>query len=251
MLTIVIPMAGAGSRFSAAGYSLPKPLIDVHGRPMIEVVVDNLRPVAPHRFVFICQQDHIDRYGLTSKLIAIGGKNSVVVAVDGLTDGAASTVLRARQYFDNDGPLVIANSDQYIDVDINDFLRSCPAMAWSGCIMTMKADDPKWSFVKLDRNGCVTRVVEKEVVSDEATVGIYHFARGRDFALAADSMIADDERVNGEFYVAPAYNRLISRGGVITIFNIGEERNGMYGLGIPADLEHFLTLIFGRVEPGK
>lgn len=242
MLNIVIPMAGAGSRFATAGYTLPKPLIDVHGRPMIEVVVDNLRPTRPHRFIFLAQKTHITEYDLIPALTSIGGKQTVVVPVDGLTEGAASTVLLAKDTFDTESPLLIANSDQYIDFDIDDFLDACPSEALSGCIMTMRADDPKWSFVALDDAGHVTRVVEKEVISNEATVGIYHYARGKDFVSAASHMITDNERVNGEFYVAPAYNRMIASGGKISIYNVGAERDGMYGLGIPDDLQYFLGL---------
>jgi len=113
-------------------------------------------------------------------------------------------------------------------------------------IMTMHADDPKWSFVGLDSLGLVTKVVEKKVISNEATVGIYNFRYGSDFVDAAKSMIAEGERVNGEFYVAPTYNTLIKRGAKVGISNIGSEANGMYGLGTPADLNIFLNLPISR-----
>jgi hypothetical protein len=106
----------------------------------------------------------------------------------------------------------------------------------------MTASDPKWSFVAVDERGFVTEVAEKVPISDEATVGVYNFARGRDFAEAAREMIAQDLRVNGEFYVAPVYNMLIAQGAKIAIRNIGSEAAGMYGLGIPADLALFLSL---------
>ncbi len=106
----------------------------------------------------------------------------------------------------------------------------------------MKASDPKWSFVGLDRECLVTHVVEKEVISDEATVGIYNFKRGGDFVSAADKMISQDLRVNNEFYVAPTYNQLIKDNKRIGIFNIGREADGMYGLGTPTDLDLFLSL---------
>ena len=111
-----------------------------------------------------------------------------------------------------------------------------------GLIMTMQADDPKWSFAATDAQGMVTRVVEKEVISTDATVGIYNFARGADFVRGADDMIARNLRVNNEFYVAPVYNQLIAEGAKIGIYDIGAEGSGMYGLGIPADLDAFLAL---------
>lgn len=241
MLNIVIPMAGAGSRFAKNGYKDPKPLIPVHGVPMIKLVIDNLRPSVPHRFIFVCQNVHIAAYGLDEKL-ASWAPGSVMIGIDGVTDGAACTVLKAKQYIDNDDSLMIANSDQYVDVDINAYLAQMAQRGLDGIIMTMEADDPKWSFVGLDEDGGVTRVVEKEVISSEATVGIYNFVRGRDFVAAAEAMIAAEERVNGEFYVAPVYNRQIKVGGKVGIYNIGKDRKGMYGLGIPADLEDFLLL---------
>ncbi len=241
MLNIVIPMAGAGSRFAQAGYSDPKPLIPVHGIPMIQWVIGNLKPQAPHRFIFICQQSHIEAYELTPKLQA-WAPGCEIIGLNGLTDGAACTVLSARHLIDNNEPLMIANSDQYIDASIDEYLEQINAQQLDGLIMTMTANDPKWSFVGLNDQNLVTTVVEKQVISDEATVGIYNFTKGSDFVRAADQMIAKDLRVNNEFYVAPTYNQLIDEGARVGIYNIGQEAAGMYGLGTPSDLQLFLGL---------
>lgn len=249
MINIVIPMAGAGSRFAKAGYIDPKPLIPVHSIPMIKVVIDNLCPLEPHRFIFICQRAHVAAYGLHEKLNA-WAPGCVLVQLDGLTEGAACTVLAAKDLIDTDSALMIANSDQYVDVSINSYLGQIPKNNFDGLIMTMTANDPKWSFVGLNATGLVTNVVEKEVISDEATVGIYNFARGRDFVRAAESMIAKNLRVNGEFYVAPTYNQLIEEGQRIGIHNIGSDGAGMYGLGIPDDLNSFLELPVSRQAVG-
>ena len=242
MLNIVIPMAGAGSRFAKAGYTHPKPLIPVSGVPMIRLVIENMRPARQHRFIFICQQAHIEAYCLEEKLTRWGGDNAVVLGIDGVTEGAACTVLTSKASIDNDDPMMIVNSDQWCDVDINDYLEKMEAERLDGIIMTMKASDPKWSFVGLGESGRVISVVEKQAISDEATVGIYNFRRGADFVRAGEAMIAAGERVNNEFYVAPVYNRLIGEGQQVGIFNIGAEAAGMYGLGIPADLELFKSL---------
>jgi len=240
MLNIVIPMAGAGSRFAKAGFKDPKPLIPVHNIPMIQLIIENLRPDEPHRFIFICQREHIHSYGLNEKLNE-WAPGCEIVEIDGLTAGAACTVLAASEFINNDCALMIANSDQYVDLDINSYLNNFLVKDIDGLIMTMRADDPKWSFVGLDGD-LVTRVVEKEVISNEATVGIYNFRHGSSFVKAAEAMINLDQRVNGEFYVAPTYNSLINDGHKIGIYNIGKEGDGMYGLGIPVDLEHFLSL---------
>ncbi|WP_347290661.1 glycosyltransferase family 2 protein [Kluyvera georgiana] len=241
MINIVIPMAGAGSRFAKAGYINPKPLIEVNGVPMIKIVINNLRPIEKHRFIFIVQKDHMVRFDLQRKLKE-WAPDSIIVETDGITEGAACTVLLAKKYIDNNTPLMIANSDQYIDISIDDYLSELDDEDVDGLIMTMKANDPKWSFVGLADDGLVNHVVEKEVISDEATVGIYNFKRGSDFVNSAQRMIEDNERVNGEFYVAPAYNRMINDGAKVRIYNIGSELMGMYGLGIPTDLELFLSL---------
>jgi dTDP-glucose pyrophosphorylase len=241
MLNIVIPMAGAGSRFAQAGYLDPKPLIPICGIPMIGLVIRNLAPKAPHRFIFVCQQAHLDQYNLAGQL-SQWAPGSIIVPINGLTEGAACTVLAARQFIDTSAPLMIANSDQWVDFSIDDYLAAMNVRDLDGYIMTMKANDPKWSFVGLSEEGFVTKVVEKEVISDEATVGIYNFRQGKVFVSAANEMIASDLRVNGEFYVAPAYNVLISRGFQVGVHNIGSESNGMYGLGTPADLDLFLRL---------
>lgn len=232
-------MAGLGSRFAKAGYTLPKPLIPVAGVPMIRLVIDNVRPSRPHRFVFICQQDHLDRFDLARQLNE-WAPGCGVVALGGLSEGAACTVLEAREQMDLEAPLMTVNSDQWIDVSIDDYLASGDTHQVDGLIMTMRANDPKWSFVGLE-GGLVTRVVEKEVISDQATVGIYNFRRARDFVEGAEAMIARNLRINGEFYVAPVYNLLIERGYKVVIHDIGADRAGMYGLGIPTDLEYFLN----------
>lgn len=241
MLNIVIPMAGAGSRFALAGYTTPKPLIPIHGVEMIRLVIENLRPQCDHRFIFICQREHVDAYGLAEKL-ANWAPGSALVLLDGLTKGAACTVLAAKTLIDNNDALMIANSDQYVDADINDYLHKISSENLDGLIMTMTASDQKWSFVGLSGDGYVNNVVEKQVISDQATVGIYNFKHGCDFVRAADTMIAKNLHVNGEFYVAPVYNQLIQEAHKIGVYNVGSEFSGMYGLGIPADLEKFLAL---------
>ena len=241
MINIVIPMAGHGSRFSKAGYKDPKPLIPVFGKPMIQVVIENLRPIVDHRFVFICQAEHLSKYPLRS-LLEREAPGCEIIEVNQVTDGAACTVLLAKEFINNTDQLMIANCDQYINVDINQYLNCLNQRDSDGLIMTMKAFDNKWSFVKLNENNEITLVVEKQVVSDEATVGIYNFMKGKDFVAAAESMILKDLRVNNEFYVAPAYNEMIELGKKITYFNIGSLNNGMYGLGTPEDLEMFIKL---------
>lgn len=240
MINIVIPMAGRGSRFAAAGYSKPKPMIDVLGKPMIQVVVENLTPDRDHRFVFICQNEHIKEFGLEEFLTSIA-PGCAVVGIDGITDGAACTVLLAEEHIDNDTPMMMANSDQWVDTDVNAYLADWDARGSDGHIMTMTSQDPKWSYIKYDADGQMESVVEKVVVSEDATVGIYNFRRGSDFVKYAKQMVAEDNRSKGEFYVAPVYDYMIRAGQTVTSWSIGSDQEGMYGLGTPDDLDFFLS----------
>ncbi len=241
MLNIVIPMAGAGSRFADEGYTDPKPLIRINDVPMISLVISNLKPECEHKFIFICQQDHVLKYDLRKKLNK-WADSPIIIEIDGITQGAACTVLKAKEYINNQDELMIANSDQYIDININSYLNKMSNNHLEGLIMTMKAYDDKWSFVELNREKLVEKVVEKEVISDEATVGIYNFRNGSSFVSAAEEMIEKKLTVNGEYYVAPVYNILIENGARIGINNIGGIDEGMYGLGTPKDLDCFLKL---------
>ena len=239
MINIIIPMAGKGSRFANAGYALPKPLIDVNNQTMIELVIKNLKPAMDHKFIFICQKEHLENFPLREILVNKAG-DCVIIELEGITDGAASTVLCAKKYFDNEDQLMIANCDQYVDIDINHYLQCMNNKAYDGLIMTMKSNEDKWSYVKYDSNNIVNNVVEKKVISDEATVGIYNYLYGRDFVKSAEEMIRKNLRVNNEFYVAPVYNEMIKEGKKITYYNIGKVDDGMYGLGTPEDLEKYL-----------
>lgn len=241
ILNIVIPMAGRGSRFADAGYTDPKPMIPIGNRPMIEWVIENIRPTRAHRFIFLCLAEHLAEYPQVEAKLRELCPDCVIVTVDQVTEGAACTVLLARDLIDSEQALMIANSDQIVDLDIDRYLATADEAEADGLIMTFWSDDPKWSFCRIAKNGLVTEVVEKEVVSNDATVGIYNFARGSDFVRASDRMIEQDLRVNGEFYVAPAYNQLIENGMKIVVCATGREADGMYGLGIPADLDLFKT----------
>lgn len=242
ILNIVIPMAGRGSRFAIDGWEDPKPLIKLRHKRMIEVVVDNLRPQRPHRFIFVCLRVHLEFYNLT-EILGDAAPGCAIIALDHITAGAACSVLAAQALIDNEQPLMIANSDQWVDVNVNDYLCAYDQQGSDGFIMTMHADDPKWSYAVRDEQGRVTGVFEKQVASPEATVGIYNFRRGRDFCHHAQAMIAAGETSCGDYYVAPVYTRWYrAERAFIETYNIGPLSTRMFGLGTPEDLTYFLTL---------
>jgi len=232
-MNVLIPMAGAGSRFEKAGYTFPKPLIDVNGKPMIQRVVENINIDATH--IFIVQKSHYEKYSLqhTLNLISPGCK---IVQVDGVTEGAACTTLLAKEYINNDDPLVLANSDQYVDWDSSQYMYSCMTDDIDGSILTFNSTHPKWSYAKTNNQDFVTEVAEKKPISENATVGIYFWKKGKDYVECAESMIEKNIRVNNEFYVCPVYNEAILKHAKIKTFHIEK----MWGLGTPEDLDTFL-----------
>jgi HAD superfamily hydrolase (TIGR01509 family) len=232
-LNVLIPMAGAGSRFQQAGYTFPKPLIEVNGKPMIQVVVENLGFEA--RYIFVCQKAHREQYHLDTMLNLIAN-DCVVVEVDGLTEGAACTALLAEQFINNDNPLFFANSDQYVEWNAAEFMYRMQESQADGGIVTFKATHPKWSYAKVDEAGFVTEVAEKNPISDNATVGYYYWKHGSDFVKYAHQMIEKDIRVNNEFYVCPVFNQAIEDGKKVRI----SEAQKMWGLGTPEDLTNYL-----------
>jgi HAD superfamily hydrolase (TIGR01509 family) len=232
-LNVLIPMAGAGSRFEQAGYTFPKPLIDVKGKPMIQVVVENLNIKA--NYIFIVQKSHREKYNLDTLLNLITPECKIV-EVDGVTEGAAVTALMAKKYINNNNPLFFANSDQFVEWDSNEFMYKMNETQADGGIVTFKATHPKWSFAKVDENGLVTEVAEKNPISDIATVGYYYWKHGSDFVKYAEQMIEKNIRVNNEFYVCPVFNQAVEDCKQIRTFDV----EGMWGLGTPEDLNYYL-----------
>ncbi len=240
MLNILIPMAGRGSRFLKAGYIKPKPLIDVNGKPMIQVVIENIKPKREHKFIFVVQQEHIDEYHV-DELLKNLCPTCEIVSIDGITEGAACSALEAIKHINNQQPLMIANSDQWINISIDDYLEAWNIDKLEGFIMTMHSSDPKWSYIKFDQSGIIIDVVEKIVVSNHATVGIYNFSRGNIFCQYATQMIKEKNMSQGEYYVAPVYKYMLNNNANIGLFNIDRATRNMFGLGTPEDLEYFLS----------
>lgn len=228
-------MAGEGSRFAKEGYTFPKPLIDVNGKPMIQRVVENLDFDAT--YVFLVRKEHLSKYnGLKSTLERITNGKCEIVEVDALTEGAACTALLAKNHINCDEDLLIANSDQIVEYSPENFNYMKNFSSVDGIVFCFNAVHPKWSFVKTNSRGVVTEVAEKNPISDIATCGIYWYRRGSDFVKCAEEMIQKNIRVNNEFYIAPVYNELIGEGKVLLPFFV----HSMHGIGTPEDLNAYL-----------
>jgi len=236
-VNVLIPMAGEGSRFRAAGYTMPKPLIDVKGKSMIQVVCENIDIDA--NYIFVAQKNDINQYNIDEHL-ALVCKNFTLIEQDGKLDGAAKSCLLAEHIIDNDLPLIIANSDQYIEWDATVVLDNFIKSGIDGSILTFNSTDTKWSYAKVSEHGIVSAVAEKNVISNNATCGIYYWKYGSDFVKYAKQMIEKNIKTNNEFYVCPTYNEAIADEKIITIHEV----KGMHGLGTPDDLNAFLQKSF-------
>lgn len=232
-LNVLIPMAGAGTRFSEAGYTFPKPLIDVNGKPMIQAVVDSLGIKA--KYTYIVQKEHYEKYNLENVLNLITPECNIV-QIEGMTEGAAITCLKAKEYIDTDSPLVIANSDQIVEWNSKSFMYDLYTRNADGGIATFKSTHPKWSYAKVGDSGTVIEVAEKRPISDNATVGIYYWKHGSDFVKYTEQMVSKNIRVNNEFYTCPVFNEAIQDGKRIYALPVKK----MWGTGTPEDLNTYL-----------
>ncbi len=238
MINVVIPMAGQGSRFISAGYKNPKPFIEVNGCSLIEIVLKNLSQIDA-RYLLLARSEHLQSQSRIVKRIQ-KNYNVTFIPVHQLTEGAVCTILHSHRLINNKTPLLLANSDQYVDVNMSDYINDCQERNLTGSILTFTHPfgDAKWSFAKIGDGGLVEQVKEKKAISEYATVGIYYFSNGQSFVNAAIDMIIANDRVNGEFYTCPVYNYCISSGERIGIYNIKSE--SMHGLGTPEDLKCFI-----------
>jgi UDP-N-acetylglucosamine diphosphorylase / glucose-1-phosphate thymidylyltransferase / UDP-N-acetylgalactosamine diphosphorylase / glucosamine-1-phosphate N-acetyltransferase / galactosamine-1-phosphate N-acetyltransferase len=235
-VNIVMPMAGRGSRFADIGYTVPKPLIEVRGKPMYAWAMDSLPLSLATRVIFVCLAEHLEQRALQDDIQhRYRVLDPVIISLDAVTEGQACTVLKAREHIDNDAPLIIYNADTYSrNGTLAGQLQSL-APEVGGVIAVFEAPGSQWSFARVDESGGVVETAEKRRISPWATTGLYHFTRGRDFVAHAEAMIAADERERGEFYVAPVYNRLIRSGARVEINRADE----VWVLGTPEDLAHF------------
>lgn len=241
-MNIVIPMAGLGSRFANAGYNLPKPLIDVDGTPMIERVLNNI-DIFNASYILVIQDSQY--YENLIFFESLKKKYDIeYIRINHITEGALMTALYTHRFINNDNPLMIANSDQIVEIDFNMFYQDMRNRNMDGSIMTFQSNEKKWSYIRLEDDK-VVEVKEKEVISEFATTGIYLFSSGKAFIESALDMIVRNERVNNEFYVAPVYNHMINSGLKIGHFNV--EKSSFYGIGTPEDLNIYLDYLNEKI----
>ena len=240
-LSLLIPAAGKGSRFSDIGIDIPKPLIPIWEIPMLLWVIANF-PLQPQdKVIVLSQSSHAVPTKLTDYLKNVNFA-VVFVEIDYWTDGPAHSLEILLSNVAPDTPVICANSDQFVFDGLDSFTDAVRQGDTEGQILTMEASSNAWSYVGRAANGRVNRVVEKEEISKEATVGVYGWSTSTICcdALAWQRFIG--QKVNNEFYVAPSYHHLIEQNLEISTHSVGVHGEGVHGLGTPSDLEHFLTL---------
>jgi len=244
-IQLLIPMAGLGSRFSREGYRSPKPYLPIGKFTMIEVVVNNLLSRSVKKVILVASKDP-SRIMDLREVLRCHGVEVQILEIEGITDGPATTCYLAKSLLDHNESLVIANSDQYLDIEISGEYSIWESSKSDGVIWGMKDVDPKWSYVSTDKNGFAVEIREKKVISNIATCGVYGFTKASDFFWAYDMMRESNDRTNGELYVAPSYNYLIDEQRKFLVRNLGSTSDVMHGLGIPEDYERFLKLPLAR-----
>lgn len=233
-LSIVIPIAGRGQRFIDAGYHTPKPFLPVDGMTMLEKVVENVSPQKTFRLFFICRSEHVDEAGRIGQRIK---QNRMCLSVnisplDEIPNGAALTVRHGLEIVDEQDEILVANGDQIVDFSVDDFLENAVGASGQVAVFTDKAMNPKWSFAKLHGHR-VVKIAEKDPISIYATCGIYWWAKRRLCTDSINRMIANQQQVKGEWYLAPAMNELR----YVRAYFV----NGMTGLGTPEDYEAYVN----------
>ena len=232
-LNVLIPMAGAGSRFEKAGYTFPKPLVEIDNKPMIQWVIESLDIDA--NYIFLVQKEHQRKFNISS-MLKILISSCKIIYIDKLTEGAACTTLLAKKYINNNSPLIISNSDQFLEWNSSRTMYNFNSKSIDGGILCFNSSHPKWSYALTDKNNYVIKVAEKKVISKNATVGLYYWRKGKDYVKYAEQMIKKNIRINNEFYVCPVYNEAIKAKKKIIIDKVDK----MWGLGTPEDLDFFV-----------
>ena len=235
-MTFLIPCAGLGARFHS---NIPKPLIEVlEGRPMLELVLENLRQQEDHRFICCILKEHDLKFNLSQEIKKFAPYIDICI-VEKLRDGPASTCYEARGIIDEHDELIIINCDQIIeDFNIKEFLRFTHSHDYDGVLGTFFSRSPKNSYVKLNDDGLVVEAQEKKVLSEYATNGLHYWKRASYFFESYCIMVEKNARTLNEFYVAPSYNYLINDGKRIGAYHFNEH----YPIGIPSDLEYYKNL---------
>lgn len=240
-MKIVMPMAGLGSRFKIEGYDIPKPLIEVNGKTLVEHSVESLD--IDGDYIFITRKFDNEKHNEElSKILKKLKPNCVEIRIDQMTRGAVETALFARTLINNNEELIITNCDQILKWNSEAFLKTSRSEGMEGSILLFFSNDPKNSFAVVGDDGVVTKVVEKQVISNDGLVGVHYWKRGSDFVKTGELLLNSFEKEGRkECYISETYNYLIEEGKKIAGVRIPS--NQFIALGTPKDLSMYLGKI--------
>tara|TARA_A100000172_G_scaffold73687_1_gene55388 strand:+ start:1123 stop:2277 length:1155 start_codon:yes stop_codon:yes gene_type:complete len=228
---ILVPMAGLGSRFIKEGFKVPKQIINIKDKHLIDISLDCL-DYKNCNLIFVLRDEHVYNHHMDELLVKKFGSDIKIVVLDKLTDGSVCSCLFAEEYIDNDAPLVIHT----LDIEFRPVFdpHVMETLDVDGLILTFKSNSTNYSYAQLDKDGNVTKTAEKKSISPNACVGIYGFKKGSDFCKYAREMIERNLRTKNEFYISPLYNLLIEDGKKIKTQSVDK----MHIFGTP-DEYHF------------
>lgn len=209
MINVVIPLAG-NLYFDSAEYFYPKPLIEVRGVPIIQLVLDSLRSLPnPKRFIFILNREDDRKFHLANTLKLLSDQPCEVVLLEGKTQGAACSVLMAIDKINSDDALIVANGDQTFNVSLSTVIEDFEKRELNAGVICFDSVHPRWSYIRVDGDGQVTEAAEKRPLSRLAIAGFYYFSKGSEFCRLAMKSIEEGADVNGSYFVAPVLNQYI------------------------------------------
>lgn len=219
MINIVIPMAGAGSRFKIAGYEVPKPFIEFNNKMMIEHVLSAFDKISA-KFILVLQEKFLEEQKEQLELLKLK-HNVSFVTVPKLTMGAAITALAAHKEIDPQYDIIFADSDNiFKKEDIINFIQSARDNDFAGSLLTFNSNKPCYSYVKTNKNGLLIETKEKEPISNHAITGVYYFKNLELFKDSVIDLVVENDLAKGEFYMSNVYNHLKKINSNIGIFDI-------------------------------
>lgn len=234
-INLVIPMAGAGSRFAIEGYTVPKPFIEFNNKMMIEHVLNSFKNLNAEITLIIQQKFFNEQREQLDKLQRMYKVTFVIVPK--LTMGAAITALAAHRQINSDYDIIFADSDNiFVTEDIDNFVKFSRKNNLDGALLTFNSNNPCFSYVKTDSNNLVIETKEKQVISNNAITGVYYFKNVDLFRNATIDLIVENDLSNGEFYMSNVYNHLLKFTNAISVFNI----NHFDCVGTPSQLKEYM-----------
>jgi hypothetical protein len=236
-INILIPMAGLGSRFAKEGFKNIKPLIPLNGKTFIEWSIESVDfKNINTQFIFVILEEH---YGILFEHLKQIKPNCIVLTVPKLTNGAVETALTAKDYINNETPLIITNSDQIFEWNKDKYIDYLRMSNTEADVVIVNETTEKFSYIQLDDNNYGVKLTEKEVISNNALVGIHYWKKGKYFVDSGVELINRDIRSKNEYYISLSYNLLIEKNIKVTAYKLGDNEKYL-SIGTPEQVYDYL-----------